>query len=132
MSTNPFSRRTFLAGTAAAFGAAMVHPLLGDDAPPPDKKIGIALVGIGSLSTGQLIPALRGMTKYCKCVAFVTGHRERNLPVAAKLGIAPEHVYTYDNFDTIKDNPAVDVVYVVLPNSMHCEYTIRAAQAGKH
>jgi predicted dehydrogenase len=132
MSTTRFSRRTFLAGAAAAAGAAFVHPLLGRADQPPDKKIGIALVGIGMLSTGQLIPALSSMTKYCKCVAFVTGHRDKNLPLAATLGIAPEHVYTYDNFDTIKDNPAVDVVYVVLPNSMHCEYTIRAAQAGKH
>src|SRR5262249_19514269 len=35
-------------------------------------------------------------------------------------------------FDSLKDNPAIDVVYVVLPNSMHAEYTIRAAKAGKH
>ena len=97
-----------------------------------EKKVGIALVGIGSLTTGQLIPALRSITKYCKCVAFVTGHREKNLPLAAQMGITPEHVYTYDNFDTIKDNLEVDVVYVVLPNSMHMEYTIRAAKAGKH
>ena len=32
----------------------------------------------------------------------------------------------------ITDNADVDVVYVVLPNSMHHEYTIRAAKAGKH
>jgi predicted dehydrogenase len=72
------------------------------------------------------------MTKYCKCVAFVTGHREKNLPVAQRLGITPEHVYTYETFDTIKDNPEVNVIYIVLPNSMHAEYTIRAAKAGKH
>ena len=70
-----------------------------------EKKVGIALVGIGSLTTGQLIPALRSITKYCKCVAFVTGHRENNLPPGMRMGITPEHVYTYDNFDTIKDNP---------------------------
>jgi predicted dehydrogenase len=134
------TRRTFLTTTAAtAAGAALARSLRGQAATagapasaPADKKIGIALVGIGSLSTGQLIPALRDTTKFCKCVAFVTGHREKNLPVAQRLGIAPEHVYTYENFDTIKDNPAVDVVYIVLPNSMHAEYTIRAAKAGKH
>jgi len=138
MFDSQFTRRAFLAGTAAAAGTVVVRSLRGQTAPapaiitPPDKKIGVALVGIGSLSTGQLIPALRDTTKFCKCVAFVTGHREKNLPVAQRLGIAPEHVYTYDNFDTIKDNPEVDVVYIVLPNSMHAEYTIRAAKAGKH
>ena len=41
-------------------------------------------------------------------------------------------IYSYETFDRIRDNPDVDVVYVILPNSMHAEYTIRAAQAGKH
>jgi predicted dehydrogenase len=41
-------------------------------------------------------------------------------------------IYDYETFDRIANDPDVDVVYVVLPNSMHAEYTIRAAQAGKH
>ena len=45
----------------------------------------------------------------------------------------PSHcIYNYENFDEIAHNPAVDAVYVALPNSMHAEYTIRAAKAGKH
>ena len=143
MSHVHLSRRTFLAGSAATAATVLAHSLRGQNAQPlpaasapastvGGKKLGFALVGIGSLSTGQLLPALRDTTKYCKCVAFVTGHREKNLPAAQRLGISPEHVYTYENFDSIKDNPAVDVVYIVLPNSMHAEYTIRAAKAGKH
>jgi predicted dehydrogenase len=136
MSSSRFTRRTFLSGTAAAAGTMLTHSVWGQPstmpAAVPEKKVGFALVGIGSLTSGQLIPALRTMTKYCKCVAFVTGHREKNLPVSAQFGIKPEHVYSYENFDTIKDNPEIDVVYVVLPNSMHMEYTIRAAKAGKH
>jgi predicted dehydrogenase len=135
MVASGFTRRTFLAGAAAAAGTTLLQRLRAQTTPAaalPEKKVGFALVGIGLLSTGQLIPALRDTTKYGKCVAFVTGHREKNLPVAQRLGIAPEHVYTYENFDTIKNNPQVDVVYIVLPNSMHAEYTIRAAKAGKH
>ena len=41
-------------------------------------------------------------------------------------------LYTYDTYDRIKDNPDIDVVYIVLPNCMHAEYTIRAHKAGKH
>ena len=51
---------------------------------------------------------------------------------AEKYGIDPKRIYNYENFDSIRDNPEIDVVYVVLPNSMHAEYTIRAAKAGKH
>jgi len=41
-------------------------------------------------------------------------------------------IYDYQSFDKIADNDDIDIVYVVLPNSMHAEYTIRAAKAGKH
>ena len=49
-----------------------------------------------------------------------------------KYNIPGKNVYNYENFDTIRDNPDIDIVYVVLPNAMHAEYTIRAAKAGKH
>ena len=44
----------------------------------------------------------------------------------------PKNIYNYDNYDSIKDNPEVDIIYIVLPNSMHAEYTVRGLQAGKH
>ena len=44
----------------------------------------------------------------------------------------PKNIYNYDNYDSIKDNPEVDIIYIVLPNSMHAEYTVRGFQAGKH
>ncbi|HET6557264.1 MAG TPA: Gfo/Idh/MocA family oxidoreductase, partial [Prolixibacteraceae bacterium] len=49
-----------------------------------------------------------------------------------KYNIPKENIYNYDNFDQIASNPAIDVVYIVLPNSMHKDFTIRAAKAGKH
>jgi glucose-fructose oxidoreductase len=42
------------------------------------------------------------------------------------------HRYTYETYDRLADNPAIDVIYVVLPNNMHAEFTIRALKAGKH
>ncbi|MBL7508249.1 Gfo/Idh/MocA family oxidoreductase, partial [Escherichia coli] len=50
----------------------------------------------------------------------------------AQYGIPGTHRYDYRNYDRIADNPDIDLVYVVLPNSMHAEYAIRALQAGKH
>jgi predicted dehydrogenase len=46
--------------------------------------------------------------------------------------IPDTNVYNYENFDSIKDNKDIDIIYIVLPNSMHAEYVIRAAQTGKH
>jgi len=52
--------------------------------------------------------------------------------VAAENGLPERSIYSYETFDKIRDNPDVDIVYVCLPNSMHAEYVIRAARAGKH
>ena len=100
-------------------------------AEPPARKIGYALVGLGRLSGGQLAPALQS-TKYCRLTGLVSGSPEKAREWAQKYGVPERSIYNYENFDSIKDNPDIDVVYVVLPNSMHAEYTIRAAKAGKH
>ena len=96
-----------------------------------NKKLGVALVGLGSYATGQLAPALQ-QTKHCYLAGIVTGTPSKIPLWKDKYNIPGTNIYNYNNFDTIKDNPDIDIVYVVLPNSMHAEYTIRAAQAGKH
>ena len=95
------------------------------------KKLGIALVGLGSYSTYQLAPALQD-TQYCYLAGIVTGTPAKEKLWAKKYGIPEENIYNYSNFDAIKENKAIDIVYVVLPNSMHAEFSIRAAEAGKH
>jgi predicted dehydrogenase len=95
------------------------------------KSLGIALVGLGKLATNQIAPALQ-TTKYCHLAGIVTGTPEKEKIWSEKYNISSDHIYNYQNFDKIIGDASVDVVYVVLPNSMHEEYTIRAAKAGKH
>jgi len=94
-------------------------------------KLGIALVGLGNYSEGQLAPALQE-TEHCYLAGIVTGSPEKTRKWKSQYNIPETNVYDYKNFDKIRDNPAIDIVYVVLPNSMHAEYTIRSAKAGKH
>ncbi len=96
-----------------------------------NKKLGIALVGLGSYSTHQLAPALQD-TQHCYLAGIVTGTPSKENIWADKYDIPKENIYNYQNFDTIADNVAIDIVYVVLPNSMHAEFSTRAAKAGKH
>ncbi len=98
---------------------------------PPGQRLGIAVVGLGNLALTQIIPGL-GESKYCKLTALVSGSPDKAAEVAAQHGIAAKNVYTYQNYDTMRDNPDVDIIYIVLPNSLHAEYTVRGAQAGKH
>ena len=96
-----------------------------------DKKLGIALVGLGSYSGGQLAPALLN-TEHCYLAGIVTGTPSKEKEWMDKYKIPKANVYNYENFDSIAKNDAIDIVYVVLPNSMHAEFCIRAAKAGKH
>ncbi len=97
----------------------------------PDKRIGFAIVGLGQLTLEAIMPAF-AQSRYAKPVALVSGDAAKAAKVAAQYGIEADSIYNYQNFDTIKNNAAVKVVYIVLPNGMHEEYTKRAAAAGKH
>ncbi|MEM1134926.1 MAG: Gfo/Idh/MocA family oxidoreductase [Bacteroidota bacterium] len=98
---------------------------------PLVKKLGVALVGLGNYSTKQLGPALQE-TELCYLAGIVTGTPEKAKTWADKYSIDSKNIFNYQNFDDIKNNPDIDIIYVVLPNFMHAEYTIRAAEAGKH
>jgi predicted dehydrogenase len=98
---------------------------------PPDRRVGYAVVGLGRIALGQVIPGI-AQSKRSKLVAVVSGDAQKASTIAREYGLDAKNAYSYDTFDQIKSNPAVDVVYIALPNSMHAEYTIRAAKAGKH
>src|SRR5690349_9596312 len=94
-------------------------------------KLGVALVGLGYYSTDLLAPALQ-QTKNCYLAGIVTGTPSKAEEWKKKYNIPEKNIYNYQNFDSIANNPDIDVVYVVLPPSMHKEYVVRAANAGKH
>ena len=144
------SRRTFLRNLSAG-ASALSLPLLGygdnqfiqDEhsriyslitnpkaEAQPGRKLGIALVGLGSYSKNQLAPALQ-QTQNCRLAGIVTGTPSKATEWMQKYNIPKENVYDYKTFDRIADNKDIDVVYVVLPNSMHEEFVVRAAKAGK-
>lgn len=97
----------------------------------PNRPLGYAIVGLGYYGLGVIIPQFANC-EHSRLAAVVSGDPAKAKKVAAEHGLSPRSIYSYANFDRIRDNPDVDVVYVCLPNSMHAEYTIRAARAGKH
>ena len=132
------SRRRFLHRVGQGFVAAnLAAPLLRAaqsraTAPdPPGKKLGWAIVGLGSLSIHQILPAFAGCEK-SRVTALVSGHPDKAQKLALRYGVDANHIYNYENYDSIQKDPEVDVIYIVLPNGMHAEYTIRGLQAGKH
>ncbi|MGH9512751.1 MAG: Gfo/Idh/MocA family protein [Terriglobales bacterium] len=132
------TRRRFMAKMGKGLVVANVAGSLLKDATaqlvvpdPPGKKMGWAVVGLGNLAINQILPAFAKCEK-SRVVAFVSGHPVKANKLALRYGVNPKNIYNYQNYDSIKDNPEVDVIYIVLPNGMHAEYTIRGHQAGKH
>jgi len=99
--------------------------------PQTKKKLGVALVGLGYYSTDLLAPALQ-LTERCYLAGIVTGSTAKAEKWKKQFNLADKNIYNYSNFDTVANNPDIDVIYIVLPPSMHAEYSIRAANAGKH
>ncbi|EDY83189.1 Oxidoreductase family, NAD-binding Rossmann fold protein [Verrucomicrobiia bacterium DG1235] len=133
----PLTRRHFINKSSSALGLAALSvtlpsgKLFADHHQNSGKNIGIALVGLGSYAMGELAPGLR-KTSHCHLSGLVTGTPSKKERYGRQYEIGDEHIYDYDTYDRIAHDPAIDAVYVVLPNSMHAEYSIRAAEAGKH
>jgi predicted dehydrogenase len=139
MAENDLTRRIFLSRIGQGVAASGLTAALGKVAPaqqlqvpdPPGKKVGWAIVGLGQLSIYQILPAFNQCEK-SRVVALVSGHPDKAAKLAARYGVDAKRFYNYENYDALRDNPEVDVIYIVLPNGMHAEYTIRGLKAGKH
>jgi predicted dehydrogenase len=95
------------------------------------RRLGIAPVGLGSIA--EVFMRNVQQTPNAKITGLVTGHpAEKGVRFGAEYGVAKDAIYTYETYDRMRENKAIEAVYIALPNSMHCEYTVRAAEAGKH
>lgn len=121
-----WSRRQIMGAAlvgAAAAGSARAQA--------PARKLGYAIVGLGRYATQQIMPQFRNC-QHAQLTALVSGTPEKLERYGAEYRIPKRNRYSYADYDSIRDNPEIDIVYVVLPNSLHCEYSVRASKAGKH
>ena len=131
------SRREFLRNASLGIaGVAASATITGMPTPTaradePDKKLGFALCGLGSLSTNQIAPALQ-KARNCRLAGIITGTPAKAEKWKAQYNIPEKNIYNYETMHRLADNPDIDVVYVVTPNALHAEHTLKAAKAGKH
>lgn len=127
------SRRDVVKSLSLGSAALLLSPsnLFSACRPVQKRGLGVALVGLGYYSTDLVAPALQ-LTKNCYLAGIVTGTPTKAEALKQKYNIPDKNIYNYGNFDEIANNKDIDVVYVVLPPSMHREYVVRAAAAGKH
>lgn len=99
--------------------------------PKKKDKLGVALVGLGGYSNGQLAPGLQ-LTKHCELKGIVTGTPSKIPTWQEKYNIPDGNVYNYETMHELANNDEIDIVYVVVPTGLHAKYSIIAANAGKN
>src|SRR3954462_6260580 len=85
-----------------------------------------AVVGLGHIAQVAVLPAFRHAQRNSRLVALVSDDRTKRREVGKKYRV--ERTYGYDEYEACLEG--VDAVYIALPNSLHAEYTVRAARAG--
>jgi predicted dehydrogenase len=92
------------------------------------RAIRYAVVGLGHISQVAVLPAFAHARRNSKLVAVVSDDPTKRREIAKRYKL--DHAFSYEQFDDCLE--VVDAIYIALPNSMHAEYTIRAARAGVH
>lgn len=126
------SRRGFLQKFALPFAAipflsAKCEEQNGDE---DGAVLRVAIMGLGGYGT-RVAEAMKDCKK-AKLVGVISGTPSKITAWQSKYGIPEKNCYNYKNFDSIKNNPDIDAVYVITPNALHKDEVIRVAKAGKH
>ena len=93
------------------------------------KKTRYAVVGIGWFAQAAVLPGFKNAAKNSELVAIVSGDGDKRHEVGEMYGVES---YTYAQYDELLASGKVDAVYIVLPNALHKEYTLRAAKHKVH
>jgi len=91
--------------------------------------INYAVVGAGWIAQQAFLPGI-GQSGNSRVAALVTGDRTKAARLADFYGIGS--IVGYEDYDALLKGPAIDAVYIALPNDMHADFAVRAARAGKH
>ena len=89
-----------------------------------------AIVGLGHIAQVAVLPAFAHAKKNSQLTALVSDDPAKLKQVGAKYRVP--YTYSYDEFDKCLHDGHIDAVYIALPNSLHCDYAVRAAKAGIH
>ena len=96
----------------------------------PRKQVRYAVVGLGHIAQVAVLPAFGNSRRNSKLAALVSGDPVKLEELGKKYAV--QERCSYGQYDALLRSGAIDAVYIALPNSLHCDYAVRAAQAGVH
>jgi glucose-fructose oxidoreductase len=94
------------------------------------RLVRYAVVGLGHIAQVAILPAFANARRNSRLAALVSGDPVKLKELGGTYGV--EKQFSYDQYDTLLKSGEIDAVYIALPNSLHCEYAVRAARAGIH
>ena len=100
-----------------------------EQAKSPSGVVRYAVVGLGHIAQAAVLPAFKNAKQNSKLVALVSSDPEKLKELGKRY---KAKTYSYQQYDECLSSGEIDAVYIALPNNMHCEYTVRAAEAGIH
>jgi glucose-fructose oxidoreductase len=95
------------------------------------KKIRYAVVGLGHIAQVAVLPAF-AHAKNSRLTALVSSDSVKLEELGRQYEVPENRRYRYEDYDACLDSGDVDAVYIALPNNMHCQYSVRAAEVGMH
>jgi len=99
-----------------------------EDAEP--KNVRYAAVGLGYISQAAVLPAFAHAKENSKLTALVSDDPEKLRELGRRYDVP--RTYSYDQYDQCLTSGEIDAVYIALPNNMHAEFSVRAAERGVH
>ncbi len=96
------------------------------------QKIRYGVVGLGHISQIAVLPAFKHADENSELTALISSDPEKLKTLSETYRINSKNCYSYEQYDEAMANDAFDAVYIALPNDMHKDFTVKAANAGKH
>jgi predicted dehydrogenase len=98
--------------------------------PKHDKGVRYGLIGLGYITQIAMLPAFKAASRNSTIAALISGDKKKLDKLGRDYGV--KHLVHYDDFDDLMRSGKIDALYIGLPNTMHCDYAVRAARAGVH
>lgn len=95
-----------------------------------DDKIRYAVVGLGWFAQVAVLPAFANASRNSELVALVSGDDEKLAELGERYGVDPALRADYDGYEELLASGEVDAVYLVVPNHLHRDFAVAAAEAG--
>ncbi|PSO68155.1 MAG: gfo/Idh/MocA family oxidoreductase [Cyanobacteria bacterium QH_7_48_89] len=97
---------------------------------PGEPKVRYAVVGLGWIAQAAVLPAFANALENSQLVALVSGDSTKHQELSKRYGV--NYTYSYEQYEDCLHSGKIDAVFIALPNHLHREYAVRAAEAGIH